>query len=74
MTTFNIALSTDAIPKMLKASQQQLGGQWQINRDELCWDIEQPFGLWQNRCIPVRDGIYLGFIRAELRQDVSFVE
>ncbi|MEM6502029.1 MAG: AraC family transcriptional regulator [Cyanobacteria bacterium P01_C01_bin.89] len=74
MTTFNIALSTDAIPKMLKASQQQLGGQWQINKDELCWDIEQPFGLWQNRCIPVRDGIYLGFIRAELRQDVSFVE
>ncbi len=74
MTTFNIALSADAIPKMLKASQQQLGGQWQINRDELCWDIEQPFGLWQSRCIPVREGIDLVFNRADLQQSVSFVE
>ncbi|MGD1904304.1 MAG: helix-turn-helix transcriptional regulator [Geitlerinemataceae cyanobacterium] len=74
MPTFNIALSADTIPNMLQASQQQMGGNWRIELDELRWDLEQSFGLWQSRCLQVRDGIDLVLTRAELRESVTFIE
>ncbi|NEQ96978.1 MAG: helix-turn-helix transcriptional regulator [Cyanothece sp. SIO2G6] len=59
---------------MLQASQQQTGGSVLAEAGELCWDFQQPFGVWQSRCIQVRDGLDLVLTRADLQQDVTFIE
>ncbi|ASC72643.1 AraC family transcriptional regulato [Halomicronema hongdechloris C2206] len=74
MTTLNLALSADTIPTMLRALQQQTGGRYQVDSDEMSWKLQQPFGFWQSRCIQVRDGLDLVLTRADLQQDVTFVE
>ncbi|MEM6426101.1 MAG: AraC family transcriptional regulator [Cyanobacteria bacterium P01_D01_bin.128] len=74
MTTLNIALSADSIPSMLQATQQQTGGRWRIEADELAWDLQQSFGVWQSRCLQVRDGLDLVLTRANLQEAVTFVE
>ncbi|NEQ30262.1 MAG: helix-turn-helix transcriptional regulator [Leptolyngbya sp. SIO4C5] len=75
MTTLNLALSADTIPTMLQASQRQTGGTCQVvEAGELFWDLQQPFGIWQSRCIQVREGLDLVLTRADLQQAVTFVE
>ncbi|MGD1904977.1 MAG: helix-turn-helix transcriptional regulator [Leptolyngbyaceae cyanobacterium] len=74
MTTLNIALSADSIPHMLKATQQQTGGRWLVEADELAWDLQQSFGVWQSRCLQVREGLDLVLTRANLQEEVTFVE
>ncbi|MEM9007522.1 MAG: AraC family transcriptional regulator [Cyanobacteria bacterium P01_F01_bin.86] len=74
MTTLNIALSADTIPSMLRATQQQTGGRWRIEADELAWDLQQSFGVWQSRCLQVREGLDLVLTRANLQEEITFVE
>ena len=74
MNTLKIALSADTIPTMMRASQQQTGGHCQLQADELLWNLQQPFGTWQSRCIQIRDGLDLVLTQADLQQEVTFVE
>ncbi|NEQ42323.1 MAG: helix-turn-helix transcriptional regulator [Leptolyngbya sp. SIOISBB] len=74
MTTLNITLSADTIPTMMRASQQQTGGRWRVDTDELSWDLDESFGIWESRCIQVREGLDMVLNRAELRQEVTFIE
>lgn len=74
MTTLNLVLSAGNLPAMLEESQQQVGAYYQAEGNEITWTLQQSFGYWQSHGIQIRKGLDLFLTRADLQEDVTFIE